>query len=182
MTVAIGAVIAGNALLLALALSVGRQLFTNELSGTTFGPASRAFYETMLTYLQRGQEVVLWLGLALVVAGWFAGANRYGTATRTTTAGGLEKLGSALPEEQVGAGGRWVAGNVGWLRVAVVALGTVVLLWGNDVSLSRWWWSLALVVVLLAVLQVLVGAGRRASSGSSAEYPTSDEVTATGGP
>ncbi len=179
MTVAIGAVIAGNALLIALALSVGRQLFSNELSGTTFGPASRAFYETMLSYLQRGQEVVLWLGLALVVAGWFAGTNRYGTAVRSAVTGGLEKSGAALPDEQVGAGGRWVAGNVGWLRVAVAALGTVVLLWGNDVSLARWWWSLALVLVLLAVLQVLVGAGRRSRA---QEYPTSDEVSAVGRP
>ena len=81
------------ALLLALALSVGRQLFSNELSGTTFGPASRAFYETLLAYLQRGQEVVLWLGLVLVVAGWFAGAmdwvgkdtgHSYATVSRET--------------------------------------------------------------------------------------------------
>lgn len=160
MVVAIGAVIAANALLLALALSVGRQLFSNELSGTTFGPASRAFYETLLAYLQRGQEVVLWLGLVLVVAGWFAGANRYGTAVRTTVRDGLEKVGSAVPGEQVDSAGDWVASNVRWLRVVAVALGAVVLLWGNDVSLSRWWWSLALVVALLALLQVLVGAGR----------------------
>ncbi len=160
MVVAIGAVIAGNALLLALALAVGRQLFTNELSGTTFGPASRAFYETLLSYLQRGQDVVLWLGLVLVVAGWFAGGNRYGTAVRTTVRDGLEKVGSAVPGDQVDSAGQWVASNIRWLRVVVVALGVVVLLWGNDVSLSRWWWSLALVVVLLAVLQVLAGAGR----------------------
>ena len=57
--------------------------------------------------------------------------------------------------------GRWVAANAAWLRVAVVAVGAVVLLWGNNVTLSRLWWSLALVLVLLAVLQVLVGAGRR---------------------
>jgi len=42
----------------------------------------------------------------------------------------------------------------------VVVLGGVVLLWGNDVSMSRLWWSLALVLVLLAGIQVLVGAGR----------------------
>jgi hypothetical protein len=176
MVVAIGAVIAANALLLALALSVGRQLFSNELSGTTFGPASRAFYETLLAYLQRGQEVVLWLGLVLVVVGWFAGANRYGTAVRTTVRDGLEKVGSAVPGEQVDSAGQWVAGNIGWLRVVVVGLGAVVLLWGNDVSLSRWWWSLALVVVLLAVLQVLAGAGRGTNRQESAQVPPATPV------
>jgi hypothetical protein len=45
--------------------------------------------------------------------------------------------------------------------VAVVAVGAVVLLWGNNVTVSRLWWSLALVLVLLACLQVLAGAGRR---------------------
>ncbi len=171
MLVAVGAVIAANALLLALALSGGRQLFSNELSGTTFGPASRAFYETLLAYLQRGQDVVLWLGLALVVAGWFVGATRSGTAVRRSLRNGLERIGAAVPGDQADSAGDWVTSNVRWLRVVVVALGAVVLLWGNNVSLSRWWWSLALVVVLLALLQVLVGAGRSDGRQGSTRIP-----------
>ncbi len=160
MTVAIGAALVANALLVAFALSVGRQLFIDELSGTDFGPASRAFYDTLLAYLDRGQQVLLGLGLILVVAGWFAGSNRYGTAVRTTVGGGLERSGGMLADSGVGAAGRWVAPNAGWLRVGIVVLGAVVLFWGNDVSPDRLWWSLALVLVLLAVVQVLVGAGR----------------------
>ena len=63
MAVVIGALLAANALLMALALSIGRQLFVNELAGTVFGPASGVFYDTLLAYLQRGQQVLLWLGL-----------------------------------------------------------------------------------------------------------------------
>ena len=163
MTVIIGALLAANALLVALALSVGRQLFIDALAGTTFGPASRVFYDTLLAYLDRGQQVFLWLGLILVVIGWFAGSNRYGTAVRAAVTGGLEGIGGALADSPVGGAGRWVAANAGWLRVAVGLLGVVVLLWGNDVSLSRLFWSLALVVGLLAVVQVLVGAGRATS-------------------
>jgi hypothetical protein len=51
-------------------------------------------------------------------------------------------------------------------------LGVVVLLWGNDVSVSRLGWSLLGVVVLLAVVQVLVGAGHRADQGPSAGAPS----------
>jgi hypothetical protein len=160
MTVIIGVVLAANALLVALALSVGRQLFINELAGTVFGPASSVFYDTLLTYLERGWQVFLWLGVILVVAGWFTGANASGTAVRTTLAGGLETAGVRLADGPVGGAGRWVAANARWLRVAVGVLGAVVLLWGNDVSLPRLFWSLALVVVLLGVIQVLVGAGR----------------------
>ncbi|WP_165546498.1 hypothetical protein [Kribbella soli] len=159
-TVIIGAVLAANAVLVGLALSVGRQLFIDALAGTTFGPASSVFYDRLLSYLDRGRQVFLWLGLILVVIGWFAGPNRYGTAVRTAVAGGLEGIGGALASSPVGAAGRWVAPNARWLRVAVGLLGVVVLLWGNDVSLSRLFWSLALVVGLLAVVQVLVGAGR----------------------
>ena len=160
MAVWIGAVIAANAVLLAVVLSIGQQLFVNALSGSTFGPASRVFYETLLSYLERGQEVVLWLGVILVVAGLFAGANKYGAAVRRTLSGGLENIGSSIGGSGVTPAGRWVETNVAWLRVVVIALGIVVLLWGNNASTDRLWWSLALVLVLLAALQVLVGAGR----------------------
>ena len=163
MAVWIGALVAANALLLAFVLSVGRQLFIDALAGTTFGPASKVFYNTLLNYLERGQEVVLWLGLIIVVAGVYAGANRMGTAVRTTLSGGLEQIGGKLAGTGLGGitgVGRWVASNAGWLRVVVVALGAVVLLWGNNVTTDRLWWSLALVLVLLALVQVFVGAGR----------------------
>ncbi len=164
MTVAIGAVLAANALLVALALSIGRQLFVDQLAGTVFAPASRVFFDTLLTYLQRGQQVFLAMGLVLVVAGWFAGSNRYGTAVRTTLSDGLEGTGSRLVDGRIGGAGQWVAANVGGLRPAVVVLGGVVLLWGNNVTLSRLWWSLAFVLVLLALVQVMVGAGRGAQA------------------
>ena len=127
MGVVIGALLAANAVLLALFLSVGRQLFVNQLEGTVFGPASRVFYDTLLAYLERGQDVLLGVGVVFVLAGWFAGENRYGTAVRTTVASGLESMGARVGDGQVGAAGRWVAANRGWLRVVAVVLGAVVL-------------------------------------------------------
>jgi hypothetical protein len=159
MTVAIGLVLAANAALVALALDVGRQLFIDGLAGTVFGPAASVFYATLLAYLVRGWQVILWLGVILVVAGWFAGSNAPGTAVRTAVSGVLETAGAAMADGPVGGAGRWCVANARWLRVAVGVLGAVVLLWGNDVSLPRLVWSLVLVVVLLAVVQVLVGAG-----------------------
>ncbi len=159
MGVVIGVLLAANALLLGLALSIGRQLFVDHLAGTVFGPASRVFYDTMLSYLERGQDVLLGLGLVLVVAGCFAGENKYGTAVRTTLASGLESVGARAGGGQVGSSGRWVAANRGWLRVVVVLVGVVVLLWGNQPTTERLWWSLATVVVGLALIEVLIGAG-----------------------
>jgi hypothetical protein len=175
-TVSIGAVLAANALLVAFSLSVGRQLFINELAGTVFGPASSVFYDTLLAYLERGWKVFLWLGVILVVVGWFAGSNASGTAVRSTLAGGLETVGARLADGPVGGAGRWVAANAGWLRVAVGVLGAVVLLWGNDVSPSRLFWSMALTVVLLGVVQVLVGAGRGTAAAGSVPAAADGDV------
>ena len=171
MAVAIGAVLALNALLVALALSIGRQLFVDQLAGTAFAAASKVFFDTLLAYLERGQRVLLGLGLVLVVAGWYAGKNRYGTAVRRTMSGGLESTGARLADGPVGGAGRWVVANVVWLRAAAGVLGAVILFWGNNVSSSRFWWSLAFVLVLLVLLQVLVGAGRSATESDPRTRP-----------
>jgi len=162
----IGVGLLANALLVAFALSVGRQLFINDLAGTVFGPASSVFYDTLLAYLERGWHVMVWLGLILVTAGWFAGSNASGAAVRSTVSDGLGAAGAGLPAGKVGGPGHWVKANALWLRVVAALLGVVVLLWGNDISPSRLLWSTVLVVGLLAVIQVLVGAGSGDDAGS----------------
>jgi hypothetical protein len=182
MTVIIGAVLAANALVVAWALSVGRQLFVDQLAGTEFGPASTVFYDSLLSYLQRGQQVLLWLGLILVVVGWFAGRSSTGAAARAIVAGGLETAGSVLADGPVAGAGRWVAANARWLRVVVGVLGVVVLLWGNDVSLSRLVWSVVFVGVLLAIIQVLVGAAVRPNRTSTTAASINPEHASAGEP
>jgi hypothetical protein len=163
MTVVVGLGIIANALLVAWAVSVGRQLFIDHLSGTTFGPASRAFYDQLLTYLSRGWRVFLWLGLILVVSGWFLGRNRSGTAARTSVAGTLETTGASLSDGPVAGVARWVAPNVRWLRVVAIAVGLLILLWGNQATTGRLFWSVVITLALLALLQVLVGAAAPAA-------------------
>ncbi|WP_426244535.1 hypothetical protein [Nocardioides sp. LHG3406-4] len=169
MTVIVGVVLAANSLLVAWALSAGRQLFVDSLSDTEFGPAGTSIFDTLLSFLMRGQRVLLWLGLILVIAGWFAGRTTFATAFRRTLGGGLETAGAALAGGPTVGPGRWVAANAAWLRVVVGVLGAVVLLWGNEVSESRLVWALVLVVALLMVVQILIGTGnasRRAGTPS----------------
>ena len=165
MTVAIGALLAANALLVALALSIGRQLFVNELAGTAFAAASRVFFDTLLAYLERGQQVFLGLGLVLVVAGWFAGSNKYGTAVRSTMAGGLEGTGARLADgpgrrsRPVGRGQRrMVAGQPSSCSVSWSCSGATTCrcrgCGGPWRSCSSCW----------RCVQVLVGAGRAAAA------------------
>jgi len=160
MTVIIGAVLVVNALLVAVALSVGRQAFINALSATDFATASTAVYDTLLAFLMRGQRVLLWLGLILIATGWFASRTGFGSSVRTSVRTGLEAVGGALGDGPAAGTGRWVAGNAGWLRIVIALMGGVVLLWGNEVSVPKLFWALVLVLALLVVVQVLVGAGK----------------------
>jgi hypothetical protein len=180
-TVIIGVVVAANALLVALMLSIGRQLFVNQLAGTVFGPASRVFYDTLLSYLERGQQVMLWLGLILVVVGLFSGGTKLGTAVRTTTTRSLESVGGSLADTSVAGTGRWTLANALWLRIVAGVVGVVVLLWGNNASVSRLFWSVVVVVVLLAVIQVLVGTGRAAGGHSDHDGEPDTVPLPTGG-
>jgi hypothetical protein len=172
-TVVIGSLLVANSLLMAFALSVGETLFKDALSATEFAPASGIVYDTLLTYLMRAQRVLIWLGLILVVAGWYLGRNAYGTAVRTTVREGVEAAGAALADTPVAGPGRWVVVNARWLRVVIVVIGGVILVWGNQVTEKNLFWATVVVLALLAVLQVLVGTGRAARRAADAGTPSS---------
>ncbi len=177
MTVIIGVALIANALLVGLALSIGRQLFINGFAGTEFSAASSVFYDQLLTYLQRGWHVFLGLGLILVLVGWLSGPNPSGTSVRTSLSGSLRRMGASLSEQTaVSATGRFVAPNVKWLRVIVGLLGAVVLMWGNEISVHRLLWSAGLTLVLIAALEVLVGAGAVAAE---VDAPPDELVTSS---
>lgn len=166
MTITIGVLLSANSLLLALLLSISRQLFVNQLSGTVFGPASTVFFNQLFSYLERGQRVLLWVGLVLVLAGWFSGYTRLGSAARSTVRGGLESIGSSLADTPAATPGKWAALNATWMRIVIGVVGVLVLLWGNEVSPPRFFWAMVAVIVLLAALQVLVGIGHAAEQGT----------------
>jgi hypothetical protein len=172
-TMIIGAVLAANALLVALLLAIGRQLFVNQLAGTVFGPARAIFFDQLLSYLERGQQVLLWIGAVLVLVGWFTRATGTGAAARGAVSGGLATLGSALPSGPFAGTGRWVTANEKWLRPVIGVLGVIVLLWGNDITLSRLFWSLTFVGVMLAVVEILKGAARGTTRSSERLAPSS---------
>jgi hypothetical protein len=181
MTIIIGVLLAANALLLALMLSIGRQLFVNQLSGTVFGPASTVFFDQLLSYLDRGQRVLLWVGLMLVFVGWFTGDTKLATAVRSTLTSGLESVGSSLRDSPAAGAGRWTAANAGWMRIVIGVLGVVVLLWGNETSPSRFFWATVVVIVLLAAVQVLLGVGHAAARGPREAAAIEDPDDESGG-
>jgi hypothetical protein len=69
-----------------------------------------------------------------------------------------------------------------WLRIVIGVLGLITLLWGNQASDPRLFWSVVLVVVLLAALQVLVGTGKAASPVEPPESKVDRPDTGGGNP
>ena len=139
MTVIIGLALAANALLLALALSIGRQLI-NELAGTVFGPASSVPWPTRCWPISSaagrccGSGCSWWswggspgptppvaLSARHCPAAWSRSGHSWPTVALAVPVGGSRQT--------PGGPGRGMAG-------------VVVLLWGNDVSVSRLGWSL----------------------------------------
>ena len=96
MAAAIGVSFAVNALLVAFALNVGERLVVNAFSGTVLAPASTVIYTQLLSFLTRGWQVILWLGIILIVAGWFAGITGAAVAFRRWLSGGLRAGGAAV--------------------------------------------------------------------------------------
>ncbi|MGO4258097.1 hypothetical protein [Marmoricola sp. RAF53] len=174
-TVWVGAILLANGLLVGLTLQIGRQFFVNQLSGTVFGPASKIFYDTLLTYLHRGGQALVLLGFLVILSGWYAGRTASARATRGFLCNGLETVGASVAIPQVRSVGKWVAANAAWLRGVIVALSFVVLFWGNQVNRERLFWCFVLMLVLLAVAQVLVGAGRAPDEPEDAAAPTGTE-------
>ena len=119
MTVIIGAALAANALLVALASRSAASCSSTSWPARCSDRPAAVFYDQLLTYLQRGQQVLLWLGSDPGRRRLVRGPQPYRTAARATVAGGLETVGS-LARRRPGSGtGHWVAANAPWLRFAV---------------------------------------------------------------
>lgn len=163
-TMWVGAALLVNAVLVALALSVGRQLFVNGLADSEFALASGIFFDTLLRYLQSGFAVLAWLGVLAVAVGWFMGRSRPATDVRANVADTLERVGTAAPAGPLRVAGGFVATYATWLRWASLALGVVIFTWGDDMSPGRLAWAVGVVVALLVAIQMLIGASRIAAT------------------
>ena len=71
-------------------LDSAQTIFTDQLAGTLFAPASQAFWDTFFKYLILGIQSMIVLGIVIAFAGWLG--SRVGTASklRRWLAGGLE--------------------------------------------------------------------------------------------
>lgn len=154
MVVGVGVVLVVSGGLLSIAMSAGQEVFVNELAGTPFGPAAQVFWDTLFAYLLMGIQAVLWLGIAVIVAGWFGGRTKWARQLRGHVVRGLDEVGDRItalePLRQA------VGPHLVIARWVVYGLVVVLLLLLNDIATpSSVMWTVALAAGLITALQLL---------------------------
>ena len=158
--VATGIVFGVSGVLVLVGLGIGQTTFTNQLAGTPWGPATDVFWNTLLEYLIAGTQAIIALGIVLVIAGWFGGRTRLAQRLRGPLASGLRELRGRLFD---GGAGPLPASATTYLMWAAYALGVLILLVSDLMSVSTVLWVTALVAGLVTVVQLLAGAASAAS-------------------
>lgn len=175
-TVATGIVLTASGIVLLFGLSAGETVFTNQLAGTPWEPASTIFWSTLLDYLVTGTWALIALGLVLVVAGWFGGRTSLAGKARGQVTSGLDELRGRM---FAGGNGPLPRSTFPYVLWIVYALGVLLLLVSSLMSVSTVLWISALVAGLITVAQLLAGSDGEAGgeSGGLTTTSTPDDVS-----
>lgn len=167
----VGTVLAAVAVLLRLGLLVGEGSFQSQLVGTPFELSARVFYATLTTYLMLAVRTLFVLGLVLCFAGWFAGRSTSAVTSRRWVATGLSSAGARTAGGRFGRFGQWVATHRTLLRVAVVVVAALVVVAQDSITGALLLWTLAAVLVALALVEFVGGSSTESVPGRTAEDP-----------
>ena len=138
-------------------LDYAQTIFTDQLAGTLFAPASQAFWDTFFKYLILGMRAMLVLGIVIAIAGWLG--SRVGVATRLRgwLKNGLEGLGSEMGSTGIA---RSMAARADLWRTIAAVIGVIILVAGDVLSTWHVIWTVLLTAGLYAGIQVLIGSTR----------------------
>lgn len=149
--VASGVVLLGAAVVIWQGLVAGEAVFVDQLAGTVFEPASTVFWNTLFTYLLAGTKAMGVLGLAIIVAGWLSGRTSAARSLRGHVSRGLSQISSRMPSGLQGC----LAGSISWVRWLVYALGVVIVMAADVMSMSAVLWTIALTAGLVTLVELL---------------------------
>lgn len=164
----IGGGVAVGGVVLVIGLGIGQSLFVNTLEGTPFEKASQVFYDTLLRFLYNGATVMILLGVIVMAIGLYLCQAGWAVGLRTSVNGLADRVAETVPDGPLTSSGAWVTRNARWLRVGVAVLFAIIVVIGNDLSVSRTLWAAVIALVLLMVIQVWAAAGRRTPAPAAA--------------
>ena len=174
--VATGIVFLASGVVMLLVLGAGQATFTNQLSGTVWGPATDVFWQTLFEYLVAGTQAIVALGVVIILAGWFGGRTALATRLRGEVTTGMGELGGRLSN---GRPGTIPAAMLGYARWAAYALGVLILLVSDLMSVSTVLWVTALVAGLVTLAQLLAGPSESAAPAAGSDADGALATTST---
>jgi hypothetical protein len=174
--VAAGVVFAVSGVLLLIGLGIGQTTFTNQLAGTPWGPATDVFWNSLLEYLIAGTQAIVALGVVLILAGWFGGRTRLAHRLRDPLGTGLDDLRGRLFD---GGSGPLPTAYAGYAAWGAYALGVLILLVSDLMSVSTVLWVSALVAGLVTAIQLASASGAAPAVPSGADSGGGDATTET---
>jgi LPXTG-motif cell wall-anchored protein len=140
-------------IIIAIGLLIGRHIYLSEIP-TNILPHSTAasIFDTLVRYLRWGIRLVFLVALLIALGLWVTGASGSATAVRRglSTSGG--RAGRGLRDGPVG---DFVTSYANVLRVAIIAIGGIVLLLIDGPSLATIIVLAVIVVLLLVAVQLL---------------------------
>ena len=160
----IGGGIAVSGLVLVAGLAIGQSVFVNTLLDTPFEKASQVFYDTLLRFLYNGAVVSVLLGVIILVVSLYLCGARWAVELRSSVNTLADRVATSIPTGPITSSGTWVVEHARWLRAGVAVVFVLIVVIGNDLSLSRTLWATVIALVLLMIIQVWAAAGRRAST------------------
>ena len=160
----IGGGIAVSGLVLVAGLAIGQSVFVNTLLDTPFEKASQVFYDTLLRFLYNGAVVSVLLGVIILVVSLYLCGARWAVELRSSVNTLADRVATSIPTGPITSSGTWVVEHARWLRAGVAVVFVLIVVIGNDLSLSRTLWATVIALVLLMIIQVWAAAGRRRSS------------------
>ena len=127
---------------------------------TPWESASDVCWTPLLTYLIAGAQALLVLAVVVIVAGWFGGRTRLAVMARGRVTAGLADISGRMSD---GRPGPLPTDMQQYSRWIIYALGVLVLVLGDLLSVSSVLWMTALVAGLVPLAQLLSGPGAPAT-------------------
>ncbi|WP_229378321.1 hypothetical protein [Streptomyces sp. VRA16 Mangrove soil] len=147
--------VAVGALVLGLALWIGRAVYLDALPADVSRPAAESVYDTLIRFLRTAVRVVAVLGAVIALAAWLCGPGRWARAVRGAWTGGIGSVRQATGVGTIGPVGPWVHRMRTWLNWTVAAVAVVVLLVWNYPTGAVVAWIAVCAVCALAVIEFL---------------------------
>ncbi|MYW68871.1 hypothetical protein GTY65_33065 [Streptomyces sp. SID8379] len=147
--------VAVGALVLGLALWIGRAVYLDALPPDVSRAAAGSVYDTLVRFLRTAVRVVAVLGAVVALASWLGGPGRWARAVRGAWTGAIGSVRDATNVGTFGPVGPWVHRMRRWLNWTVAAVAAAVLIAWNYPTGAVVAWIAVCAVCALAVIEFL---------------------------